>query len=410
MEKKILEKSAWLYLGQVFVKTISFIYTLFLARSLGVDGFGLYVAALSYFALISTLADFGITRFVTREVSLGQEKVSKLLTSAVVLRLVILLASVSVFLGSVYFLDPDTTRRNLFLLAVLAVLPQSVTLTLDAAFIALLKTKYSALGTIMMSVFITVLGVFLVTSGLGPFGAVLGLLAGQSIYILVLVILAFRQKIVWLDSFDLKLIKRMVAGSLPYGFLGILGLIYFKIDTLMLSYLRGNFETGVYGIAYKFLEALVFIPTTLSVTLFPVLSKLQEVDTGQIKKIYYKSMKVMGLLGLTALVGYICILPIIINLFLPQFLPSLGVIQVLALSIPFMFVHVPASQVLLSSVKHLKQIILLSFIPLTFNIVSNLIFIPKFGFMAAAWITVISDIISFSVLIFYIQKYFFKHD
>ena len=410
MEKVILKKSAWLYGGQVFAKVTSFLYTLFLARSLGVGDFGLYVAALSYFSLVSSLADFGITRFITREVSLGRERVGKLLSAAIVLRLIILVVFIFAFLGGIYFLDPDLTRRNLFLLAVLVALPQSISLTLDAAFIASLKTKYSALGIASLSIFTVLIGIILVTLGFGPQGAVLGLLAGQALYVLSLIVLAFKERLNWLEAFDFQLIKRMLAGSLPYGFLGILGLIYFKVDTLFLSYLRGNFETGIYGVAYRFLEAIVFIPTTLAVTLFPILAKLQEIDKAQIKKIYYKSIKVMAVFGVIVAVGYVFILPLIISLFLPQYLKAVVVVQILALSIPFMFVHVPVSQILLSSEKFLRQVIFISFVPLIFNITANLIFIPQYGFMAAAWITVISDVISLSVLIFYIQKYYFGHD
>jgi len=228
--------------------------------------------------------------------------------------------------------------------------------------------------------------------------------------VLSLIVLAFKERLNWLEAFDFQLIKRMLAGSLPYGFLGILGLIYFKVDTLFLSYLRGNFETGIYGVAYRFLEAIVFIPTTLAVTLFPILAKLQEIDKAQIKKIYYKSIKVMAVFGVIVAVGYVFILPLIISLFLPQYLKAVVVVQILALSIPFMFVHVPVSQILLSSEKFLRQVIFISFVPLIFNITANLIFIPQYGFMAAAWITVISDVISLSVLIFYIQKYYFGHD
>lgn len=391
------------------VKIISFFYTVFLARSLGVNNFGLYVTALAYFSIISSVADFGITRFLTREVSISQDKIGRLLASAIFLRLSILSVFFAFFSISAYFLDTNLNRRTLSILAVLAALPQSISFTLDAALVASLKVKWSALGILSLGLLSTLAGIVLVLLGYGPYGAVLGLIIGQLLYVGVLFLISFNQKVNWWGVTNGELLKEMVRGSLPYGLLGVLGLIYFRVDTLMLSYLRGSFETGIYGVAYKFLEASVFIPTAAATAIFPVLARLQEVDLPQIRKIYFKSLKVMGVLGIIILLSYIFILPLIIRLFLPSYIQAISVIQILALSIPFMFIHVPASQVLLSSEKYLKPILLLSLFPLTFNIVTNLIFIPQFGYIAASWITVASDVISFLALYIYIQRYFLKY-
>ena len=68
-----------------------------------------------------------------------------------------------------------------------------------------------------------------------------------------------------------------------------------------------------------------------------------------------------------------------------------------------MFIHVPAVTVLLSTDKYLKQVLILSLITVAFNIGANLAFIPKFGFIAASWVTVASEILSF-VIFFLLTK------
>ncbi|MBI4040210.1 flippase [Candidatus Daviesbacteria bacterium] len=407
--EKVLRNSAWLISAQIFTKAIAFFYTLFLARSLGVSDFGLYVVALSYFALISSIADLGITRYLTREIALSGQKIGSILSTSMLFRLIILAITFLGFALANFLFDSDKLRGYLSVLAVLAILPQGISLTLDAVFIALHRNKFSAIGAVFLSIATSTTGFLLVQSSLGVFGAVMAVTFGQIIYALALALLSGWQKVDFWDKPDFAQISKILKGSAPYGFLGAIGLLYFRVDTLILSYIKGSYDTGIYGAAYKFLEALVFIPGSLALTLFPVMAKLHEIDNAQIKSLYLKIMGLMSVLGLLVAIVFILILPIVIRIFLPAYLSSIQVIQVLAISIPFMFVHVPASQVLLSSNKYLKPIILISVANLAFNVILNLIYIPMFGYMAAAWITVASDVLSLLLLSLVIQRYFFRN-
>lgn len=406
MDKIILKNSAWLWVAQAITKAISFFYTIFLARNLGVENFGLYIAALSYFALISSVTDFGVARFLMREVSSDQSRLNKVLPIAIFSRFCLLLIFLVVFSVGLYVFDHDINRRTLSILAVLAVLPQSISLTLDAVFIALRKISYSALGILLLNIVTTTIGVIFVSFGYGSYGVVLALAIGQVLYAAILVGFTFWQKINWSNHIDIGGFKSLIRGSLPYGLLGILGLLYFKIDALMISYMRGNFELGIYGAGYKFLEAITFIPAVVGTVLFPVMAHLHERSRKDIYTLYSKSLKTMFLLSLPITLGFIFLLPPVINFFLPQYYQSITVIKVLALTIPWLFLIAPQGTLLLSSEKYLKPVVLISVFNLLFNFVGNLIFIPIFGFMGAAWMTVISDVVGFFIFYVAIKKFF----
>ncbi|KKQ83069.1 MAG: Polysaccharide biosynthesis protein, partial [Candidatus Daviesbacteria bacterium GW2011_GWF2_38_7] len=83
---------------------------------------------------------------------------------------------------------------------------------------------------------------------------------------------------------------------------------------------------------------------------------------------------------------------------------SIPVIKILSLAIPFMFIHAPAVSLLLSTDKYLKDVLILSVLAVSFNIIANLIFIPKYGLFAAAYVTVLSEILSFVVFFLLIKK------
>ncbi|HCE30915.1 TPA: hypothetical protein DEQ89_02775, partial [Candidatus Daviesbacteria bacterium] len=123
-----------------------------------------------------------------------------------------------------------------------------------------------------------------------------------------------------------------------------------------------------------------------------------------LRKIYFKSFKIMLLIGVFAVLGYFLVLPRIIETLLPNYSQSIPVIKILSLAIPFMFIHAPAVSLLLSTDKYLKDVLILSVLAVSFNIIANLIFIPKYGLFAAAYVTVLSEILSFVVFFLLIKK------
>lgn len=400
----IFKQASFLFFSQALTRVIGFFYTIFLANSLGVLDFGLYSVALAYFSIISAVCDFGFNRFLVREIAKEGNRSWEVIWNVLMLRLTIVAVLFALFSAVLYSLDMDKIRVSVVLLASLSVLPQAIALTFDGIFIGLQKLQFSAIASFVLSIVTVFFGVFLMKVGFGVYGPVNALLLGQIIYAVVLGYFIYKHQGFKLSSVTTYIIKKALWGSLPYGILAIMGLMYFKIDTVLLSYIRGNFETGIYSAGYKFLEALVFIPNALTFALFPAFAKLHEENSVKIKPLFLKSTAVMFLVGCLITVLYFLTLPLVIGIFLPKFRSSIDVIKILSLSIPFMFIHIPASAVLTSSDKYLKQVILLSLIPLVFNILLNLIFIPQHGFLAASWITVASDVLSALVILICIKK------
>lgn len=397
MDIKIIKNSSYLLFAQGIVKVLAFFYTIFLANTLGVEKFGLLVVALSYFSLFSSIADFGFSRYLIREVAKNKIVLKQLFVTILTLKFSLLCSLYGVFAFLLYILDPDSTRVAITLLAVLAVLPQSVALTFDAIFVANEKLSYSSFGLIILGIANTLFGVWLVGTSHDSFEAVFALIISQIIYMVFMVVFTFYKKYPFFGGFDTNYLKKIIVGSLPYGFLGVLGLLYFKIDSILLSYLKGSYDTGIYGAAYRFLEAVIFVPSALASALFPILAKLHQEDLAQVKKIYYKSLLFLAVLSLPVVLGYILLLPILINNFLPQYTNSIQAIFILTLAIPFIFIHVPGAIVLLSTDKYLKTIIKLSFLTLGFNIVANLLLIQKFGYIGSSWATVLSEAFTFVI-------------
>lgn len=404
--RAILKQTSWLVLAQILTRGIGFFYTIFLARNLGVEDFGLFTVALAYFSIISSIADFGFNRFLIREVAREEFETKELLCNVAMLRLTLTALLFGIFATALYSLDPDKMRVSLILLSTLAILPQSIALTFDSIFVGLRKLQFSATALILASALTTLAGVLLVTYGFGVFGVVNALIFGQVIYAATLIILLFSHLGLLLSNIKLSIIKKAIVESLPYGLLGVLGLLYFRIDVVILSYLKGSFETGIYGVAYRFLEAVVFIPSSFALAILPISIKKIAVNPQSIYKLYKKAMSLLFLIAIPLTFAYWFVLPFFIRQFLPQYFKSINVLLILALTIPFMFMISVQGAILFSSKKFLKALLIMSVFNLSFNVLMNLYLIPNYSYFGAAWATLISDIVGFCLFFVYIRAKF----
>src|SRR3989338_8362525 len=370
MPPGIFRNSSYLMTAQLFTKVVSFFYTIYLIKILGDPAiFGLYTVALSYFSLISALAEFGINRFLTRQTALlsnkkdNKNKLSELFCSVLLFRLALISVVYALFALFLRVSDPDHMRVALTLLAVSAVLPQAIAFTLDSAFLGVEKLFWSSVGLVCLNIATTLFGVFLLSNGYGVFGAVSAIVLGQIFYCLVLFIIPIKLGYRYLKetktsphALSFEMLREIAVGSLPYGILGVLGLIYFKIDALLVEINQAQLHSN---------------------------------DLAQVKRLYFKSLKLLFAASFVVLLGFVVVLPILIQHFLPQYINAIPTLLILSLTIPFIFIHVPGSLVLLSSDRYLTGVIALSVITVSFNIAANLMLITMFGYNGEAVVTVL---------------------
>jgi len=263
---------------------------------------------------------------------------------------------------------------------------------------------YSALALVLLNVSVAFFGfVAVFFFKLAIFGAVLTFLFAHVFYLLVLGAFLLKEKISFSFSFDFSFWKKALISSLPYGLLAFLGLLYFKIDVVLLTFIKGEAQTGFYGASYKFLEGLHFIPLTVGTALFPVMARLHQGNLIELKKLYFSSLKFLLLVAVFLVLILFFGAPILIKiLYGPAFDSSILALKILSFTLPFMFLHVPGAHLLMSTEKFLKSIIVLSLFTVLFNIIFNLILIPPFGLVGASLVTVFSEVVSFTLFFWFI--------
>ena len=399
MTRLLIAKNAlFQFVGRFLITAAGFVVTILLARTFGVSGLGVFVAVTTYVSFGYLLSDFGLNAiylkldpktkrfsdfFLTRLFLAGG------LLMLLVLPVVLLSkAGINVF-GITPLLLPG------LLLFSLTILTQAVVTTCSAMF--QLHSRYDKLlysllpGAIVLILLVALIILFrlpLVT----VFAAyvVSGIVSATAAY-------SLSGKRVSFALPDKTFTRTLLLRGIPLGSLLIFNLLYFRIDILLLSMLKGEQAVGVYGYAYKFFDFALAIPLFLSNSLYPfLLGNQKNVRKGKVNEreyffLFFLSGTLIGAVG-------VLLSPIII-LAGEEFAASVAVLRVLFLFLPVFFLTSYTQWRLIARDKE-KSLVPVYLGAAVLNIGLNLLFIPRYSFYAAAVTTGICEAVILLLLLF----------
>ena len=199
--------------------------------------------------------------------------------------------------------------------------------------------------------------------------------------------------------------------SLVFLAISLLASFYSKTDILLLNFLKGTKDVGLYSAGYKFLDALMFMVTAYNISAMPMFSKFAREKK---KSIFLTKIKkdviLLTVLGGLAAVSIFIFSPIVLPYFMKgDYQSSIAVLRIIIFALPLILLTSVSLNSLYALGKARNVIFLFSF-QLAYNVVMNYIFIPSFGFIAPAWITLggetINTVFSFIILKYAIDKSF----
>lgn len=409
---KVASNTIYQIIGKVVSMSITMVAVIIITRVYGREGYGAFSLMQSWPALFFVIVDFGVNAIATRELSKDFSKAEKYIGNILLMRIVFSL-SIIILLNIALFFFPYTQglkvgiRLGMFLL-----LTQALFTTSNIIFQVKLKYNYSqisyGIGYLLILGIILALSYFRVNVMWINFGYVIG---GVVTYLMTLRFLK-KMGISPKLSFDKDLWKYLFGSALPLGIMFVFSQISFKEDAIMISALKlpasyglNNTESvAVYALPYKVFEVLLVLPTFFMNALYPVLVRHMEESREKLKSTFSRSL--LFLVGSGILVGFISLVfaPFIINILGgSEFVQSISVLRILVVPIVIFYLSAPISW-LIVTLGYQKFLPWIYAISASFNIVANFIFIPRYSFHAASVITVVSELIILTLLIFTAKK------
>lgn len=375
----------------------SFIITILIARHFGVEAYGELTKILAFTAFFYLAADFGLNAITVKELSsqAGRAKGAQLQTlfsTRIILGVALMWLAVmaTVFLP----FSPETGEgfSRLVKLGIILFAPtillQALIRSTNAYFQSKLRYDNATIAIIVGSI----VGLALVS------GIVYLQISSILIVAATLMVALFAQTSVAFIlfkrllhtplgfSFNLPHIVSLLKKSLPLGLTLVLNIAFFRLDIFLLAIFRSTTEVGLYGLAYKFFEFPLVIPTFFMNAVYPVL-----VGSARPRLKIIKSSALFLLASSLVLGTIFYILSPHITLIKSDFAGSVALFRILTLWLPLFFLSSLFMWVAIAKEQHWKLAGIYA-AGLAVNTVLNLLFIPSHGATAAAITTGITEL------------------
>ena len=377
-------------------RLVDFAFALLMLRILQPEGAGRYAFAVAFIGLTEILTRYGLGTLVTREVAADQSQSNRFLANVSMLRLYLWLAAIPLMVAilGVYFIFGDVTPDILITIGLLAIgtLLSNLSDGLTAIFYAHEKAEYPAAIATITTLSRVSVGALVLLLGWGIIGlAGASLLANLVAFLVlgyILVTKIYRPSL----ATDRPLQKEMMAESLPLMINHLLATIFFRIDVFILKPTWGDESVGFYNAAYKYVDGINIIPQYFTLAIFPLMSRFAADSRDSLLRAYFLSLRLLLILALPIAVGTPFIArELILFLAGEGFLPdSMIVLQLLIWFLPFSFIN-QVTQYVLIAINQQRHLTKAFIIGVLFNLITNLIFIPLYGYRAAAVTTILSE-------------------
>lgn len=399
-----LANTSWIMAEKLLNMGISFVVMILVARHLGPEHFGILAYGISLVSLFAIAGHVGLSGLVVRELVKHPDATQEIMGTSFALK------------GAGYFI-------GLLLLIVFAVVSEEYQSTefwvliilsisilfrpfdvIDFWFQSRLEAKYAAIPKIIALLISSVFNVLLVFASaqlvLFAFANALQVIVAA---ILMYVIYKYKSK---LSIKNWRMSARRAKGLVEQGWMIFLGsifaMIYLKIDQIMLKWLVGPEEVGVYAVAATLSEAWYFVPTAIVASFFPKMIKLKESEPGLYEARLQQMFDLLYMLALGVAV-FVTLLakPLVLLVFGEAYGASSAILVIHIWAAIFIFMRAAFSKWIL-----IENVLMFSLITQGLgalaNVALNFVLIPDYGGLGAAYATLISyATASYIALIFY---------
>jgi O-antigen/teichoic acid export membrane protein len=409
--QRIARNTTVLLVAQVATYLLAFFYMMYAARYLGAAGFGILSFAIAFTAIFGVLTDLGLSPLAVREVARDKSMVPKYLANVGLLKVILVAVTFGLIALTINLMGyPQETVTVVYLFGLYVVLG-AFTQMFYSIFQAFERMEFQAIGQMLNAALLLGGVIFAIKHGYRVVGfASLYVIAnGVALgYGFAVMKLRFSSSasasVAKLVEFDWNFWKSMVRKALPFFVAGALDLIALRIAMVILSAMKGDEAVGWYSSSFQIMQVFLFIPAAFLAALYPVLSRFYVSSQESLRFAYEKSFKYLSVLGLPIAVGGTIFADrIILGIFHEGFAPSIIALRVLIWAVPLGFLTQMFGTILASiNRQDLAAKIVLAYTVL--NVVMNLILIPRYGYVGASMVMVITSLTAFVPCFYLLSK------
>lgn len=393
-------------IGQAVTWTSTLLLTIAYGIFLGDVKLGELYFALTFVLLIGFPIEFGFNQQIARDVAQEPAKALRYLSNIILIKLALWLVLYCALLFICRLLGYSQEQYNLVAICGITLLSSSIANAFGSSHYAFERAVFPATGSILEKALSALFGFILLRNGAGVQTMAFVLLGGSLVNAIWQALWFFRLNGLPL-SIDFQLIRTLIYTGMPFLIYGVLSVIYYRLDTVLLSLLASTAAVGWYGAGYRIFDTFFFLPSiVINAIMYPVFSKLSLKSNSMLKTAVEKSLNLLIFFAFPICTIMIVDANKLISLLYrnSEFNNTVPSFQGLAPGLIFIYINSVFSSVLMST-KREKKITVMAAIALVFNLGLNIILIPQYQHVGAAIVTSLTEMLLFGLAFFFIPRY-----
>jgi O-antigen/teichoic acid export membrane protein len=382
---------------QVVVRVLNLalgvVVTALVVRTLGTAGYGRWGTLFAVVGLVAYFANFGMEGVALREAAREPESEYEWIGAVIMLRLLLLVPVMALCFGTLLLIPHNTEMLEAGAILVVA-MPFGGVGALGLLFQLRVDNRIPMLVLSIRSVLWGAAVLFIHVEHGGMVAFAIAMVATNLVGSLVQTAAALRLADRWPRP-AMKNVRQLIAVSIPIGLSGLLIIAYAQIDQVIVYLISGSREAGLYGAVYNILNQSHFVPISILTTLAPVLAASWPHDPVRLRRTARLTAELLSVVSFGGLAFSIVAAGPVVRLIFGQAFsdaaPALPVL--LGAFVLICYGYLNGNLLLVLGLQ--GKLLRISLLALVVNLIGNLILVPLFGFMGAAWMTLATEAVVF---------------
>ncbi|MBQ9525883.1 MAG: flippase [Bacteroidaceae bacterium] len=402
---KALRNIMWAVCGKIVSLLGVLVGAIIVARYLGQEQYGIMNYVVSYVAIFQVFADFGLDLIQIREESKNPSLRDKIIGTVFILKLLFAFITLLAIPITLYFFETSSEISYFIMIYAFSVVLNTTWVSRNH-FTSIVWNEYMVKTEITRTLVGIIVKVALVLMHMSLIWFIMSLVL-DSFLLATGYILSYTKKI---DSirkwkFDKELAVYIVKQSFPLLLSGAAIVIYNRIDQVMIGSIIDQSRLGIYSVAVRFVELLVFVPTIISQTISPMLVEIHQKDGQQYERLsqVFLNITVSGCVILAIVVSLLSY-PVVYLTFGQEYIGAASVLAILSFKVIGDALSQTSGQlIIIEGIQRYASV--RNIIGCVTCVVLNLIVIKHFGIRGVAYVAVITIFVSGTLADFIIPPY-----
>lgn len=405
LKNRFINNTGWIVGGKVFQMLISLIITSITARYLGPNNYGLINYANAFISFFTSICTLGLNGIIVKEFVTHRDKEGEIIGTAIAMRLIVSIISMI----SIYFLMLNIGKgdNQLVMIAVL----QSVSIffasfdIINYWYQSNLQSKFStiiqSIAYIAMSIYRVI--ILIQKKDVTWFAFAISL---ETMVVAILLYYSYKknrkpnQNIV----FSFYWVKKLIKQSYPFILSGIMITVYGQMDKIMIGGMLDQTSVGLYSTAITITGLWSFIPIAFLDSARPLIMEAKNTNHD----LYIRRLKqlyafIIWLSILYAIAMCLFSKLIILILYGEAYLGAQKALIITVWYCAFSYLG-SAKNIWIICEGKMKFEALFTLIGAITNVLLNYVLIPIYGIVGAAFATLITQIITNFLIMFFFRE------